>query len=191
MRKVRLISIKEILEKLTFMKLKEIETELEDEDGTEVHRLYYFTSLNDIEKITVSSNLWTTINVKLSGSKETIKIFSDNINAQDESLLREYTNNVLSPSFKVKDGFIIMNSNIKRWLDNMGVIELHCDIVNIMGKYRFNNCVKIEKQAGCNVKKYNQTIDFSEEEIDKLISRADANLSNKLRMLFNEELLIY
>lgn len=191
MRTIKLISISEILEKLTFMKLKKIKTIFDYEDGTDVSQPYYFTSLDNIEKITISSYLWTTINVKLSGSEESIEIFSDNINSEDKSLLRKYTNNILSPSFNIKDGSIIVNNHIERWLNNLGVTGLTYNDLNIFGKYIFKDGIKIEKQEGCTTKKYNQVVQFTEEEIDTVISKVDTDLGNRLKMLFNEGKLNY
>lgn len=191
MRAIKLISISEILEKLTSMKLKKIKTIFDYEDGAEVSQLYYFTSLDNIEKITISSYLWTTIKVKLSDSEETIEIFSDNINSEDKSLLREYTNNILSPSFNIKDDSIIVNREIERWLNNLGITGLTYNDLNIFGKYLFKDGIKIEKQEGCTNKKYNQLVEFTEEEIETLISKVDTDLGNRLRMLFNEGKLNY
>jgi hypothetical protein len=191
MRTIKLISISEILEKLTFMKLKKIKTVFDSEDGSEVTQLYYFTSLDNVEKITISSYLWTTINVQLSDPEEAIEIFSDNINSDNKSLLREYTNNILSPSFSIKDGSIIVNSEIERWLNNLGVTEITYNDLNISGKYVFKDGIKIEKQEGCTTKRYKQVVEFTEEEIGTLISKVDTDLGNRLRILFNEEKLNY
>ena len=119
-------------------KLRVISTGKEDEDSAYRSFGKYFAKRDDIVDIINYYSFWTTKTVKFAdGTKISLK--SNNINVDDETILRINRNDIISPEVFVNENYVEATKDFVEWLHYMGIsdemlknIEEHFTIYDIV-----------------------------------------------------------
>lgn len=106
--------------------LVQFTVEIWDEDDDNISEKFSFFSKfkkEEIKKISKQDFMWTTVIIELQSGEE-LKFYSDNINSDDETLLRYTHNEYFSPLFKEAIDSIHYSKELEEWLWEKGVNEL-------------------------------------------------------------------
>ena len=114
-----------LMKLLPNFEIAKIKTIMSDDDGS-VARDYDYIALPGIEKITKSYGFWMTAVVKFRDGHN-IKMYSSNVNSDDESLIRVEKNNIVSPKISITDGYIECNEQLENWLKVNGLDDTALD----------------------------------------------------------------
>lgn len=116
--------------------LKSIKTHYYDEDGDyDKEDFYIVNSRYKIEKIEISYGIFSSVYVDFVDFKDNscnyIQLFSENVNSNDNTLIRIHNNSIISPKLIYSNGYIEATESLIKWLKNLGVSE---DSLNKIGE---------------------------------------------------------
>lgn len=134
---------------------------------------FYITTQNNIKEIIEWSSLWTKIVVKCSDDTK-LELHSNNINPDDDSLLRISKNNFISPAFERQDNYILANKELDEWLLFNGVSQSSLDDISVVFQlyptYVFKGLYEPIIENGEYRGYYGKDMKLSEDKIDKALS---------------------
>ena len=102
----------------------------EDEDTySERERNYIVKKDVEVTKICYYYSLWTSVGVYLENGDK-LTLYGNNINGDDESLLRVRKNEYISPRLNISDDYIASTEEVREWILNLGVSEKELDAIS-------------------------------------------------------------
>lgn len=133
---------------------------------------YYITNMNTIQKIKEWSSLWNEINIYLTDGNK-LTLHSENVNSNDNNLIRISKNNFFSPSFERQSDYILANKDLDQWLFYNGITQKQLTQITktfqIYGTYIFKGVGEPIIEKGNVYGYYCNDMKIPENEIDKAI----------------------
>ena len=128
---------KNLLALIPNYELKSIKTHYYNEDGDyDKEEFYLVNSRYKIEKIEISYGIFSpSVYVDFVDFKDNscnhIQLFSENVNSNDNTLIRIHNNSIISPKRISSNSYIEATESLVKWLKNLGVSE---DSLNKIGE---------------------------------------------------------
>ena len=128
---------KNLLALIPNYELKSIKTHYYDEDIGDYDKedFYIVNNRYKIEKIKISYGLFSpSVYVNFVDFKDNscnhIQLFSENVNSNDNTLIRIHNNSIISPKLISSEGYIEATASLVEWLKNLSVSEDSLNKIN-------------------------------------------------------------
>lgn len=126
---------KNLLALIPNYELKSIKTHYYDEDGDyDKEEFYIVNNRYEIKKIKFSYGIFSSVYVDFVDFKDNscnhIQLFSENVNSNDNTLIRIHNNSIISPKLISSEGYIEATESLIKWLKNLGVSEDSLNKIN-------------------------------------------------------------
>ena len=126
---------KNLLALIPNYELKNIKTYYYDEDENyNKEEFYIVNNRYEIKKIKFSYGIFSSAYVDFVDFKDNscnhIQLFSENVNSNDNTVIRSHNDSIISPKLIYSNGYIEATESLIKWLKNLGVSENSLNKIN-------------------------------------------------------------